>query len=134
MFSRVGQLTDLRLVRYFYWRLRRRLQEEAALKRLRVANPSLTREAGMAIVTAAISDESSLDLENDRTVTEALEKSKAAISVRVKEERASSISEAILNMSVEDGGAVLEGVKRAWGQRLSAEDLAALTRMLSGTA
>jgi len=118
--------------RYFYWRVRRRLQEESALKRLRAANPSLTRDAALQIVQAAISSHD-LDLSSDRSVTEALEKSKAHITTRVKEERGSSISEAILSMSDEDAGAVIEGVKRAWGQRLSADDLATLSRLLSSS-
>ncbi|KAI5477007.1 hypothetical protein MNV49_006965 [Pseudohyphozyma bogoriensis] len=116
--------------RYFYWRLRRRLQEEDALKKLKAANPTLTREAGLKIIEESI-ESSALDLSSDRSVTEALEKGKAAITTRVKAERATSISDSIAAMSAEDSSAVLEGLKSAYGQRLSAEDLAQLVKLLS---
>lgn len=116
-------LLTRRSCRYFYWRLRRRLQEEAAMKRLAVADPTLSRDARMALINSAIST-ADLDLHHDQAVTLALEKSKAAIDVKVKDARSSSISEAIMSMSNEDHGAVVEGLKRALGQRLSGEDLA----------
>lgn len=112
---------DTDFPRYFYQRLRRRLQEEDAIKRLVAADPSLSREAAMEIVEGTVSD---VDLKNDQAVVAALEKSSTKIASAVKDARASNISETILAMSDEDSGAVLEGLKRAYGSRLSAEDLA----------
>lgn len=111
------------LHRYFYNRLRRRLAEEDALKRLAVADPSLNREARMELITEAISS-GDLDLENDAAVTVALEKGKATIANRVKETRANAIGDAIVTMAKEDHAGVVEGIKRMLGEKLGAEDLA----------
>lgn len=93
------------------------------MKRLAAADPTLSREARMELVISAISS-NELNLENDQAVTLALEKAKAAIDISVKAARSSSISDAILTMSNEDHSAVVEGLKKALGQKLSAEDLA----------
>lgn len=110
------------LLRYFYWRLRRRLEEEAASKRLAIADPSLSRKARMAIIASTIS--SVQDVKNDQEVTLALEQSLAAIDLKVKESRASSISATVEKMSEEDHLAVVDGLKRALGEKLSGDDLA----------
>lgn len=84
----------------------------------------------MAIVESAISSDS-IDLANDQAVTLALEQSKAAIDGYVKDARSNSISETILAMSNEDPEAVVEALKRVLGERLSGEDLATVSRILS---
>lgn len=109
--------------RYFYWRLRRRLQEEAASKRLATADPTLTREARMAIVQSTLAAGDSVDETNDEAVTLALEKGLAAVDSKVKQARSSSIAQQVAKMSSEDHDAVVEGVKQALGQRLSGSDL-----------
>jgi acetyl-CoA carboxylase/biotin carboxylase 1 len=108
--------------RYFYWRLRRRLQEEESLKRLTVAKPSLSREDRLRMIHSTIASES-IDLENDQAVALALEKYKSAIEAQVKASRADTITETILTMSKEDRGAVLEGLKRSLGTNLNEDDL-----------
>lgn len=116
--------------KYFYWRLRRRLQEEAASKKLAVADPSLSRAARLELVTAALNNDS-LDLENDQAVTLALEACESAIALQAKKVRASAIGESILSMSNEDHAAVVDGLKRVLGGRLDADGLATMSRLLS---
>ncbi|KAL8276908.1 hypothetical protein RQP46_010736 [Phenoliferia psychrophenolica] len=113
--------------KYFFNRLRRRLLEEASIKKLLAANPSLTRTAAMEIVEASING---TDLTNDAAATVALEKSAAALAASVKAERSSAIAESIASMKDEDSNAVAEAVSKAYGSKLSAEDLATLTKLL----
>lgn len=84
----------------------------------------------MEIVESAISS-GELDLMNDQAVALALEQCKGAIDTYVKEARSNSISETILAMSNEDPAAVVEALKRVLGERLSGEDLATMSRILS---
>ncbi|KDE05599.1 acetyl-CoA carboxylase [Microbotryum lychnidis-dioicae p1A1 Lamole] len=115
--------------RYFYQRLLRRLAEEDALKRLAVADPTLSREARVDIVKAAI-NESQADYENDPAVTSALEQHKAKIASRVKDVRSNAMADVVAAMTKEDGQGVLEGLKRALGEKLSSDDVATLQRIL----
>ena len=108
--------------RYFYNRLRRRLAEEDALKRLATADPSLSREARMEIITQAIAGD--LDLENDSAVAVALEKGKGNIATLVKQTRAQAIGDSIASMAEEDKAGVVEGIKKMLGEKLNSDDLA----------
>ncbi|GAA5983453.1 hypothetical protein JCM11641_007854 [Rhodosporidiobolus odoratus] len=116
--------------RYFYNRLRRRLAEEQALSSLAAADPSLSRAARLDAVNAAIASPE-LDLDNDLAVATALEKGKGTIAERVKALRSGSIASSIAQLASEDRSAVVEGLKRALGEKLTAEDLAMITRVLS---
>lgn len=126
----VPSSTSIRILttahRYFYWRLRRRLQEEAASKKLAKADPTLSRAARMEIVQATVNT-GSIDMVNDEAVAIALEDATAAIEAQVKAARAAAISETILAMSSEDHDAVMEAMKRVLGERLAGDDLAVRT-------
>lgn len=109
--------------RYFYNRLRRRLAEEDALKRLSIADPTLSREERLDIVYQSVGSDD-LDLDNDVAVVAALEKGKAAIASRVKETRAVAIGESIAAMADEDHAGVVEGIKRLLSDKLGSDDMA----------
>lgn len=109
--------------RYFYNRLRRRLAEEDALKRLSAANSSLSREERMQIVNESIATDG-LDFNNDAAVAIALEKGKGAIASRVKDTRAVAIGDSIASMAEEDHAGVVEGIKMLLSDKLNSDDLA----------
>jgi hypothetical protein len=113
--------------RYFYNRLRRRLAEEDALKRLSAADPSLTREERLEIVHQSIASQE-LDFNNDAAVTAAIEKGKGAIASRVKETRAVAIGDSIAAMADEDHDGVVVGIKRLLADRLGSDDMAVSAR------
>lgn len=73
----------------------------------------------------------SVDLASDEQVALALEKNPEAIDIKVKESRGSSIASAVAQMSLEDHHSVLEGLKESLGDKLSVEDFATLSRLLS---
>ncbi|GAA6021680.1 hypothetical protein JCM10207_008111 [Rhodosporidiobolus poonsookiae] len=116
--------------RYFFNRLRRRLAEEQAVSALGAADASLSRAERLAAVHAAIATPE-LDLNNDQAVAAALEKGKAGLADRVKAVRAGSIASSIASLAFEDRSAVVEGLKLALGDKLTTDDLAAITRILS---
>lgn len=87
----------------------------------------------MAIIESTISDSENVDLAHDESVTLALEQNLSTIDLKVKEARGSSIVETITKMSIEDHQAVVEGLKRAMGDKLSAEDLLTVSRILSAS-
>lgn len=98
------------------------MAEEDALKRLSVADPTLSRKDRMDIITEAIAGD--VDLENDAAVTVAFEKHQGAINSRVKETRANAIGDTIAAMADEDKAGVVEGIKRMLGEKLNSDDLA----------
>ncbi|GAA5824966.1 hypothetical protein JCM11251_006044 [Rhodosporidiobolus azoricus] len=116
--------------RYFFNRLRRRLAEEQALSSLAAADPSLSRADRLESVYQAIASQD-LDFENDQAVAAALEKGKVTIAEKVKALRSGSIATEIAQLVGEDRSAVVEGLKLALGSKLSTDDLAAITRILS---
>ncbi|GAA5906155.1 hypothetical protein JCM6882_006061 [Rhodosporidiobolus microsporus] len=116
--------------RYFFNRLRRRLAEEQALAALAAADPSLSRADRLEAAYQAIASQE-LDFENDQAVAAAFEKGKATLAERVKALRSGSIASSIAQLAGEDRSAVVEGLKLALGSKLTTDDLAAITRILS---
>lgn len=98
--------------------MRRRLQEEAASKRLAAADPTLTRAERMEIIESTLeTGPDDVDPLNDEAVTLALEKGIASIDGKVKEARSRSIADQISAMSKEDHHAVVEALKKVLGER-----------------
>ncbi|GAA5920490.1 hypothetical protein JCM1841_003513 [Sporobolomyces salmonicolor] len=114
--------------RYFYQRLRRRLLEEDALKRLAAADPSLSRQDRLAIINEALAG---VDLENDALTSAAIEKAQTDIAASVKKARGNAIAASIAAFADEDREAVVEGLRTALGEKLSAQDLALITQALT---
>lgn len=118
------------LCSYFYWRLRRRLAEEDGVRRLAAADASLDRKARLAIVNSVVAAE--VDASNDQAVAAALEKGHADLVVRVHAARQNSIAQSVADMVASgDASAVLEGLKRAKGESLTAEQIALLSSVFS---
>ncbi|GAA5834604.1 hypothetical protein JCM3766R1_003613 [Sporobolomyces carnicolor] len=116
--------------RYFYWRLRRRLAEEDGVRRLAAADASLDRKARLAIVNSVVAAE--VDASNDQAVAAALEKGHADLVARVHAARQNSIAQSVADMVASgDASAVLEGLKRAKGESLTAEQIALLSSVFS---
>ncbi|KAK4046075.1 acetyl-coenzyme-A carboxylase [Microbotryomycetes sp. JL201] len=116
--------------RFFYNRLRRRLAEEEALKRFAKADAKLSREARFAMLHEVIKS-AEVDMNNDAAVTTVIESSHGLLTNQVREARQAAIGEAIAAMANEDRTGVVEGIKKALSDKLSADDLATLSRILS---
>lgn len=130
--SRVRNLTlsSFALLSYFYWRLRRRLAEEDGLRRLAAVDASLDRKTRLAIVNSVLSAD--IDSTNDQAVASSLEKGQNDLSSRIKSARSHSIAQSVAQMLVDgDSAAVLEGLKQAKGDKLSAEQLALISQIFS---
>lgn len=112
--------------------MRRRLSEEAASKRLAVADPTLTREERMSIVESVLSNED-LDHSNDEAMALALEASISAIDHKVKQARSTSISQQVTKMAGEDHEAFITATKKILAAQMSTADFEALSKLLSQT-
>lgn len=106
--------------KYFYWRLKRRLQEESVLARLAQADPSLKREQHQESLREVLSELVSSaggDLEDDVAVTEALERNEDVIGRKVSEAKKSNVVDTIARLSRADRDAFVEGVRLAFGEQ-----------------
>ncbi|KWU41533.1 hypothetical protein RHOSPDRAFT_36903 [Rhodotorula sp. JG-1b] len=107
--------------RYFYARLQRRLLEEDAVRRLGVANPTLSRAQRLAIIHETLGD---AELTNDFAAARALEANAASIAERVKSARADTIASSVAELAAEDKEAFVAALQQVLGDKLSAADLA----------
>ncbi|BGO92724.1 hypothetical protein NBRC10512_003896 [Rhodotorula toruloides] len=108
--------------RYFYARLRRRLAEEAAVKRLGDADPTLSRDERLAIVHDAVGQ--GVDLNNDLAAAAAFEQGAAAITERVKLARATTVASTLAQLAQDDKEAFAASLQQVLGDKLTAADLA----------
>jgi len=108
--------------RFFYWRLKRRLQEERAVQSLSKADSTLSRETCLEIIEKAISDiDDEADSSDDRSYAEALERDPSYISTAVTQAKARTLAASIAKMAGEDKAALVSALKDVFGDRLSSE-------------
>lgn len=107
--------------RYFYARLKRRLLEEDAVKRLGVANPTLLRAERLDIVHSTLGN---AELTDDFAAARALEANSGSIAERVKSARADTIASSVAKLAAEDKEAFAAALQQVLGDKLNAADLA----------
>lgn len=116
--------------RYFYWRLRRRLEESGIAKRLFAADSSLSTAEQQELVASFVAADMSVDASNDQAVTLALEKNPASVAAKIKEMRSKKIARTIGEMAGEDHEAFVQALTASLGKDLSPADIETLNRLI----
>lgn len=112
--------------KYFYWRLRRRLAEEYAIKALVKADSTITRQQSEAIIRDIVAADQA-----DEAAAIALEKESAtAIEAQIKNVRKAKIAKDIASLAQTDRAALLEGLKAAFGTDSSLQAVSVLFHAL----
>jgi len=110
--------------RYFYWRTKRRLAEEQALKRLAEANPSLSRQERFAILRSAAPSE---DQSDDRKYVSSLENAASQINSEVTKAQGSQIAANLATLAKLDKDALAAALNKNFAQ----SDVDALVSLLA---
>lgn len=123
--------------RYFYWRLRRRLNEERFLKRMAQAHEGSTREVNLqrlkSLIIANAEEAPALFDQNDRLVATWYEDNQKDVINKIEGLRQDGVAAKVERLVSLEGSAALKGVKAAISQ-LSAEQKAEVLKMLTEAA
>ncbi|TIA89702.1 hypothetical protein E3P79_02793 [Wallemia ichthyophaga] len=115
--------------RYFYKRLRRRLDEEAIINRLGKANPLMDRSARLSILYNIYSQKN-VDLDDDSNIALFIERERQAIDEIVQLVHSRYIEAQISQFSAVNRQGTLEGIAKLM-DTLSAEERASLSKLLT---
>ena len=120
--------------RFFYWRLRRRLAEEALLKRMQAADKSSTRKENLErLKSLIIADPEATDVfeGNDRLVATWYEENRKEVMSKIEVLKMESVGIEVERLIRENGKAALRGVAQAL-QGLGEKERADLVKILVG--
>ena len=107
---------------YFYWRVRRRLNEEYLIRDIKtVTDDRLTRDEMMKLVQDWFKADTSGDANNEQFVSEWFHQYKDQIKQRVAQLKSNTLEEKIVEFGLEDNFAVIEGFSKLLKQ-MSPED------------
>ncbi|OZJ03120.1 hypothetical protein BZG36_03869 [Bifiguratus adelaidae] len=100
--------------RFFYWRLRRRLNEEYTIRKIAVANSKLKRSHILKYLKHWFNaDVQGQDWESsDLAVTEWMEKQRDTIERRIDQMRHDALAEQIVSIAAQDKDAVVDGIHK----------------------
>lgn len=111
--------------RFFYWRLRRRLNEENILSRYATANPDLSLQDRRTLIANLVE----CDLSSDREVAEWIEQNGPAVSAAIAAVRSAYVSSRIVSFAETEKDGALQGLLAVLST-LSEEDKQALVQNL----
>ncbi|KAI5781195.1 acetyl-CoA carboxylase [Geopyxis carbonaria] len=120
--------------RYFYWRLRRRLAEETLLKRLSIADKSVSRAQNLErLKSLIVTDEASTVFEtNDRLVANWYEENRKMILEKIERLRQESVKIQVAKLIDDHGKAAIRGVSLALSN-LEPEQREEIIKILAGS-
>ncbi|EMR08782.1 hypothetical protein PNEG_02952 [Pneumocystis murina B123] len=119
--------------RFFYWRLRRRLNEHYAIQKIKKVNKKLSFRQSVEILKKWISQLYNNDLDwdnNDREIVLLLEKNKEHIESLIKEFEKTTISDEIVDMAKLNKASVLNGFSRVL-EEMSDQETNEIIKILS---
>ena len=96
---------------YFYWRIQRRLKEEAMLAEIGAADDALDRTARLAVLDRATGGLASL---SDRQAVDTLERAGSTLQTEIAKLKSARIAASIASMASLDRGAISEALQGVW--------------------
>jgi len=120
--------------RFFYWRIRRRLNEELFLKKMSLADRGSTREENLERLKSLIiaeGGESTVFDDNDRLVATWYEDNKKEVLAKIEGLRQDGIASEVEGLLQKNGKSALRGVAAALA-KLSDGDRSEVLKMLAG--
>ncbi|KAI9477730.1 MAG: acetyl-CoA carboxylase [Benjaminiella poitrasii] len=107
---------------YFYWRVRRRLNEEYLIRNIKTATDGrLEREEMMQLVQEWYQADTAGDENDEKLVSEWFDQFKEQIQIRISQLKSNALKEKIVEFGLEDNSAVIEGFSKLLLQ-MSPED------------
>lgn len=119
--------------RFFYWRLRRRLNEERFLKKMSEADHGSSRVENLQRLKSLVVDDenSTIFEENDRLVATWYEDNKVEVLTRAEGLRQEGVAVKVSELIIENGKSALRGVAIALG-KMGAKEKEQALKMLAG--
>jgi acetyl-CoA carboxylase/biotin carboxylase 1 len=120
--------------RFFYWRIRRRLNEELFLRKMSLADRGSTRAENLerlkSLIISEDNGESTVFAENDRLVATWYEDNQKEVLAKIEGLRQDGIASEVESLLQKNGKSALRGVAAALG-KLSVADREEVFKMLS---
>lgn len=119
--------------RFFYWRLRRRLNEELFLKKMATADKGSVRAENLERLKSLVVDEGSTVFEdNDRLVASWYEDNMKDVLQKIEGLRQDSVAATVASLIEENGKSALKGVAMALG-KLGAKEREQVLKLLTSS-